>query len=58
MEEYRVFVMGSDGHIIDRIEFLCRNDEEAEEKAKQLMDGRDIELWQRRRKIAEFKSDK
>jgi hypothetical protein len=52
------FVIGSDGHVIDRFEFWCRNDEEAEEKAKQLMDSHDIELWHQDRKIADFKRKK
>lgn len=56
MQDYRVFVRGLDGHVIDRFEFWCRNDDEAKEKAKQLLDGQDIELWHQDRKIAEFKS--
>jgi hypothetical protein len=56
MQDYRVFVLGPDGHVIDRFEFWCRDDEQAKEKAKQLLDGLDIELWHRDRKIAEFKS--
>ena len=56
MQDYRVFVIGPDGHVIDPFEFWCRYDDEAKEKAKQLLDGQDIELWHQERKIAEFKS--
>lgn len=56
MQGYRVFFIGPDGHIVDHLEFWCRNDEEAQGKAMQLLDGRDIELWYCDRKIAEFRS--
>ena len=45
MQDYRVFVINSDGHVIDRFEFWCLDDDEAKEKARQLLDGQDIELW-------------
>jgi hypothetical protein len=54
MQDYRVFVIGPDGHVIDRFEFKCRGDKEAE-KAKQLLDSHDIELWHPDRKFAESK---
>jgi hypothetical protein len=53
-----VFVINSDGHVIDRFEFWCLDDDEAKEKAKQLLDGQDIELWHQARKIAEFKCER
>jgi hypothetical protein len=56
VNEYRAYVMSADGHIIDRIDLLCADDDEAKERAKQLVDGHDIELWQLDRKIAEFKA--
>jgi hypothetical protein len=56
MQDYRVFVIGLGGHVIDRFEFWCQNDEEAKEKAQQLLGGQDGELWQQGRRIAEFKS--
>jgi hypothetical protein len=33
----------------------CDNDDAASEKAKQLIDGHDLELWQQARKVAVFK---
>jgi hypothetical protein len=58
MQDYRVFVINSDGHVIDRFEFWCLDDDEAKEKARQLLDGQDIELWHQARKIAEFKRER
>ena len=54
MNEYRAYVMGLDGHILSRIDLVCENDEAAKERAEQLVDGHDVELWQRDRKIATF----
>jgi hypothetical protein len=34
---------------------ICKDDEAAKTQAKQLVDGHDIELWQRDRKLATFK---
>ena len=54
MNEYRAY-MDADGHILNRIDLVCVDDDEAKERAKQLVDGHDVELWQMGRKIAEFK---
>lgn len=55
MNEYRAYIMGADGHILNRIDLRCADDDDAKEQAKQLVDGHDVELWQLGRKIAEFK---
>jgi hypothetical protein len=52
--DYRVFVVGEDGHVLDRYEFWCATEEEAKERARQLLDGRDVELWHRDQRIAIF----
>jgi hypothetical protein len=59
MSEYRIYVIGSDGHFIEAIQLDCLDDKAAIESAKQFVNGHDIELWQRDRKIAKFcrKSD-
>lgn len=54
MPEYRVYIIGSDGHFHDAVPLECADDFEAVEKAEQLVDGHDVELWQRHRKIARF----
>jgi hypothetical protein len=55
MRDYRAYVIGPDGRIMRRFDFLCQDDEAAKDRAKQLMVGHDIELWHHDRKIAEFK---
>ena len=54
MEDYRAYVIGPDGHIMNRVDFSCRDDEAAKERAKQLVADYDIELWHLDRKIAVF----
>jgi hypothetical protein len=57
MGGYYVYVIGPDGHVQDRISFFCRSDQEAKSRAKQMVDGHAVELWQEARKIAVFKPD-
>jgi hypothetical protein len=52
--EYRVYIVGDDGHFLRAIQLDCPDDRAAIESAKQLIDGHDIELWQRDRRIARF----
>jgi hypothetical protein len=39
MQDYRAFIIGRNGHIMHRQEFWCESDEEAKERAKQLVAG-------------------
>ena len=54
MHGYRAYILGLDGHIQDRIDLFCTNDDEAKERAKQLVDGHAVELWDEARKVARF----
>jgi hypothetical protein len=54
MTGYYAYLTGDDGHITNRVTILAVNDEEAKERAKQLVDGHTIELWQEGRKVAQF----
>jgi hypothetical protein len=54
MAEYRVYLIDSDDRFYDVVPLICADDDEAMEKAKQLADGHDVELWQRDRKVARF----
>jgi hypothetical protein len=54
MPEYRVYLVGHDGHFQRSVPLECPNDDAAKEQAKQLVDGHDVELWQRDRKVALF----
>ena len=53
---YHAFVVGPDGHVTNRYDLVCATDAEAIERAKQFVDGHDIELWQQDRKVAWFGS--
>jgi hypothetical protein len=54
VQEYRVFVMGPDGHVIDRIDLVCATEEDAIERARQVVDGHAVELWRGSRRIERF----
>jgi hypothetical protein len=54
MLEYRAYIVGHDGHLIGCEPLVCPDDADAIEKAKRLVDGHDVELWQRDRLIAKF----
>jgi hypothetical protein len=56
MPEYRAYLIGPDGHIVERVELVCTDDEVAREQAKTLAGWHDVELWQEARRIAEFRS--
>jgi hypothetical protein len=56
MQHYRVYIMGWDGHILSAVDLFCADDDAAKERAKQLVDGHDVELWQLDRKVAAFES--
>jgi hypothetical protein len=45
MSAYRVYVIGQDGHFVSIRKFFCDSDSDAAVWAKQLVDGRDVELW-------------
>jgi len=57
MQDYRAFLIGRDGHVLDRHEFWCVDDDAAKEQAKRLVDGHDVELWHRDHRIAVFKHE-
>jgi hypothetical protein len=54
MQEYHAFVLGPDGHIAYRHDLRCSDDEAAKERAKQLVNGHGVELWQLDRMVATF----
>lgn len=49
---YRAYVLNKDNSIQTAIDLYCPDDDAAREKARQLVDGHDIELWRADRKIA------
>jgi hypothetical protein len=44
-----------DGHIMSRVEIVAEDDAEATQKARQYLDGHDIEVWQEARKVTLLK---
>jgi len=53
---YPTYLIDNDGHIVGRVDLHCDDDDAAKQRAKALVDGRDIELWEGGRKIETFKS--
>ena len=49
---YRAYVLNKDDSIRLAIDLYCADDDAACERAQQLVDGHDIELWCGPRKIA------
>jgi hypothetical protein len=45
LPEYRAYLVGQDGHFVGCEPIVCGDDSEATEKAKRLVDGHDVELW-------------
>jgi hypothetical protein len=58
LPEYRVYIIGSDGEFMRSIELICPDDATAKEYAKQLVDGNDVELWERDRLVERFNHTK
>jgi hypothetical protein len=55
MTGYYAYILGDDGHIVNRVDVLCDDDEEVKRCAQQLVDGG---LWQEARKVASFEPEK
>jgi hypothetical protein len=58
MPNYRAYVVGDDGHFYKSVALDEPDDAAAITAAKQLVDGHDVELWQRDRKIAKLEKKK
>ncbi|CAN7543276.1 hypothetical protein LJR220_004904 [Bradyrhizobium sp. LjRoot220] len=57
MDGYYAYIIDADGHVINRVDLAFEHEEDAAERAQGLVDGHDVELWQRDRKIATFSHD-
>jgi len=58
MQEYRAYIVGSDGHFIQRVELSCEDDDDAKAQAQQLVDSFEVELWQATRFVVAFRPAK
>lgn len=45
MRDYRAYTVGTDGRFIGFEPLVCDNDDDAIAKARSLLEGKDIELW-------------
>jgi hypothetical protein len=56
MPEYRIYTMSNDNKIAGPPRLVtCSDDQEAIGLAKQLLDGRDVELWQGARVVTRLR---
>jgi hypothetical protein len=56
MVHYRAYLLDHDRHVISVAHLQCADEQEARERAQQLVDANDIELWQLDRRIAVFEA--
>jgi len=55
MQEYRIFLIGSDRRIAEAAKIVkCPDDQAALAQAQQYLDGRAVEVWKGARMIAHF----
>jgi hypothetical protein len=54
MDEYRAYIIGPCGRIINRVDIRCSGTEEARRLAKIAVDDHPVELWQADRFIERF----
>ena len=57
MAEYRAFTVGIDGHFVGFEPIICDGNAAAIERAKRLLDVRDIEVWCADRLVAKIKHE-
>lgn len=53
--DYRAYILDDEGHITGVHELQCAGDEEAKQEVAKLLDGHDLEIWQRQRRVARLK---
>ncbi|MBR0823222.1 hypothetical protein [Bradyrhizobium liaoningense] len=56
MAHYRAYLLDHDRRVISVANLQCADEKEARERAQQLVDANDIELWQLDRRIAVFEA--
>jgi hypothetical protein len=67
MQGYRAYLVGRDGHIKDRVEFWCRSDSEALQRARSIsrllkdaesiVELQAVEVWQEDRRVVRLGAD-
>lgn len=56
MAHYRAYLLDHDRHVISVANLQCADEQKAQERAQQLVDANDIELWQLDGRIAVFEA--
>ncbi|MGX1321415.1 hypothetical protein AB7M17_004868 [Bradyrhizobium sp. USDA 377] len=56
MAHYRAYLLDQHRHVISVAKLQCADEQEARERAAQLVDVNDVELWQLDRRIAVFEA--
>jgi hypothetical protein len=56
MAHYRAYLLDQHHHVISVANLQCADEQEARERAQQLVDVNDIELWQLDHRIAVFEA--
>ncbi|UQR67595.1 hypothetical protein LRP30_21090 [Bradyrhizobium sp. C-145] len=56
MAHYRAYLLDQYHHVISVANLQCADEQEARERAEQLVDVNDVELWQLDRRIAVFEA--
>ncbi len=54
MREFRAYTTDGEGHITLRVDIVVEDEAEARERAKLLVDGRAVELWEGARRLDRF----
>lgn len=54
MREFRAYVLDGEGHITHRIDIEVQDEAEARERAKSLVDGHAVELWEGATRLDRF----
>jgi hypothetical protein len=54
MTHHRAYFMGRDGQFMKTVDLICNDDDGARKRARQMVDGHDVELWQHDRRIEKF----
>jgi hypothetical protein len=52
MAEYRVYTIGTDGHIVQSTPLICDDDDQAMEQARKIGEGQTLEIWSGERLVA------
>jgi hypothetical protein len=56
--EYRVYAIGTDGHILNSMPLVCDDDDQAKDRAIKLFENNAIELWSGERLVARINSER